>query len=58
MSQVAGSWLPARRAQTASVGRTRERETPAVPALAVGAGTWLVLTVRFDLVPRIRRWPL
>jgi hypothetical protein len=29
--------------------------SPAVPALAVGAGTWLVLTARFDLAPRARR---
>jgi curved DNA-binding protein CbpA len=28
---------------------------PAVPALVVGALTWLVLTVRFDLAPRARR---
>ena len=29
--------------------------TPAVPVLAVGAGTWLVLTAHFDLAPRSRR---
>jgi curved DNA-binding protein CbpA len=28
---------------------------PAVPALAAGALTWLVLTARFDLAPRARR---
>jgi curved DNA-binding protein CbpA len=28
---------------------------PAVPGLAVGAATWLVLTGRLDLAPRIRR---
>jgi hypothetical protein len=28
---------------------------PAVPALAVGSFTWLVLTTRMDLAPRVRR---
>lgn len=28
---------------------------PAAPALVVGASTRLVLTARFDLVPRVRR---
>jgi hypothetical protein len=28
---------------------------PAVPALAVGAATWLVLTGRLDLAPRVRK---
>jgi hypothetical protein len=29
---------------------------PAVPALGVGAVTWLILTGRLDLAPRSRRW--
>jgi hypothetical protein len=34
------------------VAQVVARGDPAVPALAVGAFTWLVVTARFDLAPR------
>ncbi len=47
-------WLAVRIIAAAAVPLTAELAAPgnpAVPALAVGAGTWLVLTARFDLAP-------
>ena len=51
-------WLMARMVLAAVVPLVAQLAAPgdpAVPALAVGALTWLVLTARFDLAPRAHR---
>jgi hypothetical protein len=51
-------WLAARVALAVAVplvGQFTAPGDPAVPALAVGALTWLALTARLDLAPRVRR---
>jgi hypothetical protein len=51
-------WLLARvvlAAVVPLVAQVPAPDDPAVPALAVGAFTWLVLTARLDLAPRVRR---